>query len=458
MPLSNEPVLLRITFTPRGEGATLRWEADLLGVRLSRLVHPFPLADLPLILRALDVLQDPAYPVARTAAQTRHFSFDEGERARLAALNLLDDLGHVVGDAPRRLGQSLYAALTTDPDGRTALESTYDHAVALGVPLHLELGFPADAARLAALPWELLWDDGAAPLLFSRGLPGSLTRRLDLARALPPTRRVQGPLRILAISPTAGIGPELRQIERAARQEALAPLINAGLAMVEEIEPADRQALARAITAGSPPDIIHFYGHGRLRGREGELLLDEPRGGGWLSSGAMASLVGGVGLVALFACQGASVGVGSGEPLLGGVAQALVAAGAPAVLGMQLAVRAHAATRAAATIYAALAAGESLQHGVAQARRALFIAERDGASWFVPALYVRERTGQPYHLRPVAANAQTGATLPPGARQSVIARGGTIRSLRIQGRTGSNQRVFATAGGTISDVTIRDIS
>lgn len=104
MALTNEPVLLRITFTPRGEGAALRWEADLLGVRLSRLVHPFPMADLPLILRALDVLQDPAYPVARTAAQTRHFSFDEAERARLAALNLLDDLGHVSGEAPRRLG------------------------------------------------------------------------------------------------------------------------------------------------------------------------------------------------------------------------------------------------------------------------------------------------------------------------------------------------------------------
>jgi hypothetical protein len=55
-------------------------------------------------------------------------------------------------------------------------------------------------------------------------------------------------------------------------------------------------------------------------------------------------------------------------------------------------------------------------------------------------------------------NDQGGAGLPPGARQSVIARGGTIRTLRIQGRAGSNQRVFATAGGTISDVTIRDIS
>lgn len=452
-----EPVALSLTFSPRGEGAIIRWEADILGVRLSRMAAPLPAGDLALVLRALDALQDPAYPLARTVYQARQFALGEDEPARLAALDLLGDQGHVAADAPRRLGRRLYAALTADAEGRAALTAARDHAVALGAPLHLTLGFPPSAARLAALPWELLWDDGLAPLLLGRGLPGSLTRRLDLAQALPPPRQASGPLRILAISPMAGIGPELRQVERAARQEALAPLVAAGLAVVEEIEPADRNALAQAIAAGGPPDIIHFYGHGRLRGREGELLLDEARGGGWLPSGAMASLVGGVGLVALFACQGASINSGPGEPLVGGVAQALVAAGAPAVLGMQLAVRATAAAQAAASIYGALAAGASLQEGVAQARRVLFAAERDAASWFVPALYLRERASGPYRLRPApAAPSDAEVAPPPGARQSVIARGGLIRTLRIQGRAGSNQRVHASAGGRISDVTIRD--
>lgn len=451
-----EPSALVLTFTPRGEGAIIRWEADILGVRLSRMAAPLAPDDLALVLRALDMLQDPDYPLARTTQQARQFALDEAECARLAALDLLAE-GRVAADAPRRLGRRLYAALTADQAGRAALAAARDHALATGAPLQLTFGFPPGATRLAALPWELLWDEGVAPLLLGRGLAGSLTRRLDLAQALPPPRQVRGPLRILAISPMAGIGPELRQVERAARQEALAPLISAGLAVVEELEPADRAALAQALAAGEPPDIIHFYGHGRLRGREGELLLDDARGGDWLAAGALASLAGGVGLVTLFACQGASINPGPGEPLLGGVAQTLVAAGVPAVLGMQLAVRAGAAARAAASIYSALAAGASLQQGVATARRALFVTERDGASWFVPALYLRERAGSAYQLRPAPVVAPSpGAAPPVGARQSVIARGGVIRALRIQGRPGSTQCVYAGAGGRISDVTMKD--
>lgn len=450
---SPDPIALELNFIPQGEGAIIRWEAAVLGVRLSRLVAPIPPGDLALVLRALDMLQDPSYPLARTAHQERQFALSSAERACLADLKLISPHGHVVSDAPRRIGRRLFAALTEDVAGRVALDAVRDHALATGAALHITLGFPPEAARLAALPWELLWDAGPAPLLLGRGMQGSLTRRLDLAQALPPPRRGSGPLRILAISPMAGIGPELRQVERAARQEALAPLVQKGLALVHELEPADRDGLVDALTAHGPPDIIHFYGHGRLRGHEGELLLDTPRGGDWFSAGAMASLVGGVGLVALFACQGASINVGAGEALLGGVAQSLIAAGAPAVLGMQLAVRASAAARAAASIYHALATGESVQQGVALARRALFVSERDTSSWFVPALYLRERSGGPYCLRPALPSAtHSNSNTAARAHQSVIARGGTIRALRIQGQAGSSQRVYASAGGRIANV------
>ncbi|NTU86128.1 MAG: CHAT domain-containing protein [Chloroflexales bacterium] len=353
------PIALTITFTPEGDGASLRWEADVIGARASVLAPPIPLGDLALALRALDVLQDPCYPYARTAAQARHFAFDEGERARLADLALLAEAGRVAPDAPRRLGRRLYAALTADPTAHEALATVRDHAAALGRPLSLDLAFPPGADRLAALPWELLWDNGPAPLLLSRGLAGGLTRRLDLGQALPPPRRGSGPLRILAVSPQTGIGPELRQVERAARADALGPLIARGKASLEELEPVSRAALVRAIEA-APPDIVHFYGHGRLRDGVGELLFDDPGGAGWVSAAALAAILGRVGLVTLYACQGGTVGDGPGDPLLGGVAQALVASGVPAVLGMQLAVRATAATRAAAAVYGALADGRGL--------------------------------------------------------------------------------------------------
>ncbi len=459
-----DPIELTITFSPEGEGAILRWEAAVLGARASLLAAPVPARDLALALRALDVLQDPAYPHARTAEQAAHFAFDQGERERLAALGLLGEAGCIAPDAARQMGRRLFAALTDDPAARAALATVRDHAVALGRPLALTLAFPPGAERLAALPWELLWDDGPTPLLLARGMAGSLTRRLDLAQALPPPRRGVGPLRILAVSPQAGIGPELRQVERAARAAALAPLLARGAVVIDELAPADRAGLVRAIEAGGPPDILHFYGHGRLRAGVGELLLDDPGGAGWLPAAALASLLGGVGLVALYACHGAGLPdlAGPGDPLLGGVAQALTAAGVPAVLGMQLAVRATAATRAAAAVYGALAAGRSLQDGVGVARRALFVEERDGASWFVPALYLRGPAAGPFTLRPPAATTPSAPALAPrpapaGARQSVYAHGGgAIRALRIQGRAGSQQRVVAARGGTISDVSIID--
>ena len=452
MPTSPDAIALTITCTPAGDGAKLHWQADVLGARTSLLAPPIPAGDIALTLRALDVLQDPCYPYARTAAQTRYFAFDENERKRLAALDLFGANGRVVADAPRRLGRRLYAALTADPIAHAALATVRDHATALGRPLSLSLAFPPGAERLAALPWELLWDDGPTPLLLSRGLAGGLTRCLNLPQALPPPRRGSGPLRILVLSPQTGISPELRQVERAARAAAMGTLSADGKAMVEEITPVSRAALVRAIAAHGPPDIVHFYGHGRLRDGDNELRLDDPGADGWISAGALAALLGGVGLITLYACYGASVGESAGDPLLGGVAQALIAAGVPAVLGMQLAVRATAATRAAATIYSALAGGQSLQTGVALARRALFVEERDGVSWFVPALYLRERAGEPFTLR-----AAVDTAAPPGARQSVIAHGGgTIRALRIQGRAGSSQRVIAARGGTISDVVIVD--
>jgi hypothetical protein len=424
----------------------------VIGARTSLLAPPVPAGDVALVLRALDVLQDPGYPFARTVEQAAHFAFDAGERERLAALNLLGEAGRVAVDAPRRLGRRLFAALTDDPSARQALATVRDHAAVLGRPVSLTLAFPPGADRLAALPWELLWDEGTTPLLLARGIAGGIVRSLDLAQALPPRRLRKGPLRILAVSPTAGISPELRQVERAARQAALAPLIARGGATVEELATATRAALARAIEADGPPDIVHFYGHGRLRGGEGELLLDDPGGAGWVSAGALAALLGGVGLVTLYACQGASVGSGPGEPLLGGVAQSLTAAGVAAVLGMQLAVRATAATRAAAAVYGALAAGQSLQSGVAIARRALFVEERDGTSWFVPTLYLRGRDAAPFVLRPPAAPSAAA-----GARQTVLAHGGgNIRALRIQGRAGSQQRVIAARGGSISGVVITD--
>ncbi|HEX9370377.1 MAG TPA: CHAT domain-containing protein, partial [Roseiflexaceae bacterium] len=375
----------------------VRWESDVLGVRESRFTPPYRGADLTLVIRALDVLQYPNYPNPETPGQRRRFTFGAEEQARLAALGLWD-AGRVRIDAHQRVGRALYRALAADPAGAQALGTARDHATASGQDLALALRFPPGAVEIAALPWELLWDDGPTPLLLSRGRLAGCARHLDLAEALPPPRGRAGPLRILAIAPQAGIPEEVRAEERAARHAAWQPLLERGQVVIDEVRPATRRALVDAIQAGPPPDIVHYYGHGRYAGGAGALLLDSPEADwSWTSASALVTLLGGVRLIALYACQGAMVD-DSPLGLLSGVAPALSAAGAPLVIGMQLTTRIAAGTRASGVIYRAIVAGQSVQAAVGQARQALYVEEDDRTSWYVPALYIRSRDTGPAYL------------------------------------------------------------
>ncbi|MEI8307318.1 MAG: CHAT domain-containing protein [Chloroflexales bacterium] len=466
MTSQNEPIILRLIFRPVRGGALLRWESDVLGVRESRLPAPIPASDMGLILRALDALQDPAYPTAWNAVQVRSFSFSPDEQALLNAAGLWGT-GRVRADAPWRIGRRLYRALTADAAGAQALGTVRDHAAAVGRPVSLELCFPPDATDLAGLPWELLWDEGPTPVLLGRGATAACVRRLDLAQALPPPRQASGPLRILAVSPRAGVPDEMRQIERAARAAAWEPLIRRGLAHMEELSPVTRKTLADMIAGERPPDIIHYYGHGRYSGGEGALLLDDDGAAAWTPAAALAPLLAPAGMVVLHACQGAMLGIegtlSESADMRSAIAPALCAAGVPIVLGMQFTVRAAAASRMAAVIYQALAEGRSVEEAVAFARRALYVEEPDRVSWYVPALYLRARSGGPTYLRPPVAHPASvpsrpvsPPSQPTGARQSVVARdGGAISALRVHGGSGSHQAVIAE-GGSISGVELFD--
>ncbi len=91
------------------------------------------------------------------------------------------------------------------------------------------------------------------------------------------------------------------------------------------------------------PDIVHYFGHGIYRDREGFLLFDDGMSGRDLvSAKRLAAALGDVRLIVIHACQSAMVeDAGS---LLTGVAPALsIVTGA--VVAMQLSVRTDAATR-----------------------------------------------------------------------------------------------------------------
>lgn len=458
---NTKPIPLTMSFFPPESAVVrVRWESPVLGLRHSSFIMPYCNDDLGLVTRALDQAQSPRGRQSPT--------FSQAERTRLESLGLLHPRGWIMPDAHQRVGHALYHALVADPEGSSALATARDYATIEQRPLALNLRLPADEVELAALPWEALWDNGVVPVLLSRGGLAACTRYLDLPQALPHPHRGGVPLRILALAPHANISEQARLEEQQARRAAWEPLITSGRVEMEEISPVTRAALVDALQTRPLPDIIHYYGHGRYEGGEGALLLDGEEGETcWTHASSLAALVGGVGMVVLFACQGGMVGGGHSAGMLSGLAPALSAAGVPVVFGMQLSVRVQAATRAASVMYRAIAAGWSVQQAVSLTRQALYVEEESRASWYVPVLYIRSHATEPVYLvtrseqqhanQTHAANdAPTRPRALGTAHQAVVAHHNSrVRGVTMQGGTSVNQLVGAHGQSIVDRASLR---
>lgn len=448
-----DPIHLIATFTSQEDGISIRWESPVIGVRNSHVTLPYQGTQLALVIRALDLAQSLGDP------QT---VFTTHEQTKLIALGLLHPGGWMLPHAYQRVGRALYRALCADTSGAQALSTVRDYATAQNRPVALSLRLPPDDVSIAALPWELLWDEGQAPLLLSRGHRSTCTRYLDLAQAVAQPVPHTPPLRILALAPRAGISRHIRDEERRARQTAWKPLIESGQVVMDELDPVTPQSLVDALQTRPMPDVIHYYGHGRYANGTGALLLDSQTGGAcWTDASVLMALLGGVRMVVLFACQGAMVGYTN--DLLTGIAPALSAAGIPIVVGMQFTVRVRAATRASGVMYRALVAGWSIQQAVSLVRQALYVEETDRASWYVPALYIRAEQPEPVYLIAPSARGEAdtpalAAAAPPvrGTRQVVVARQNSrVNTVRMQGGNGSEQAVHALDKSAVEQATMR---
>jgi len=386
-PADPQPIMLTLRIVPQGKNAQVTWDCDEVGHYTSKFRPPYDTATLPLVIKALNAIQYPNHP-------SEGPTFEQAERDQLANLGLWQG-DRVVVDIDRRVGRMLYDRLLTDDDAKIALSGVRNAAIANARPLTYLLRFPPDAVELAALPWELL-HDSANPLVLSQGQLASFVRYLELEQALPPPYSPGKRLRILAIAPSADIPPQIRAEERQARNKAWAKLQDDGAVVLDELSPAMVSDLVDRIQSGPPVDILHFYGHGRYRNGQGELLFDSPGGGkAWIAANRLAALLGQTRLVMLHACKSAMVGEAG---LLTGVAPALTAAGVPLVVAMQLTVQMDAATRFAGIVYNDLARGRAIQEAVSRARQALFVESDDGASWYVPTLTIRSRNTGPMRL------------------------------------------------------------
>lgn len=360
---------LIIRFAPAArEGAATTYHVDLDSPEVGQAHGDFVLPFAPTTQVAIQQALAPNFVLAEADAATQ---------AALQALGPLSQLHQQVGEA---LGQALCAS----PDVASLFNRALGLATGQRQSLPVELRFGAGCDAVAALPWELLRYEGRflvadTSIALSRYPEGLLPPTLALADL---------PLRVLLVlSEPLDASPIFPQQARAQLLHGLRALDEEGAVIVDLLQPPTFDTLVEAVRNGHYHLLI-FYGHGVHGPDGGQLLFEDNYGAGALIratdlGAALRNTA--VRLVVLGACQSATVGEGS---IWQGTAAALVQAGVPLALGMQVSMRVDAAQSFLRQFALSLAAGKPIIDAVADGRVPL-IQRRYGESWFTPALYGR---------------------------------------------------------------------
>ena len=323
------------------------------------------------------------------------FELEKADEATRAALQPLGDLKKL----PQTAGAALAGGLLADEEIRTGFEVALGLAEGRRQALPVELRFGIGCDPLAALPWELLTHKerflvADTSIALSRYPEG----------AFPPTPALADlPLRVLLVlcEPTDA-SPILPHEARRQLLHGLRALDEVGAVIVDLLRPPTFDRLVAAVSGGST-QVLVFYGHGVCdTATGGQLLFEDEFGGGDL---VQASELGAalrnsdVRLVLLGACQSAQVGPlpqpfpqgrerGEGAGMWRGTAPALLRAGVPLAVGMQVSMRVDAALAFIRQFALSLAAGKPVTEAVAEGRKPL-VRRKYGGAWFIPALYGR---------------------------------------------------------------------
>jgi CHAT domain len=358
---------------------------------------PVDLAALPGVRAGLhgEALRGASATQARTGAATRREAVVEGPATPDAFA----------------FGRALYKAIF---QGQVAelFAANREHARHLGKGLRVNLVTP-DAA-LALIPWELLCPRHGDHLCLSEDTP--LVRYVLVGKPRAPMQ-VEPPLQILGILSAGGGAPLDLGLERARISEELDPLLQRGLAEVTWLEDPTSQDLLEALDSRAW-HIVHFAGHGTFdkRSSQGVLSIASEGGGqGHLRATDLRVLLRdrhSIKMVFLNSCDGA---MGDARELFSSTAALVADAGVPAVLAMQFPISDRSATKFARQVYRQIAAGDSLEEAVTEARKGIFVG--GSLEWATPVLFMRSTEG-PFlrveYARPSPlATRIAGASLPP---------------------------------------------
>jgi hypothetical protein len=386
-----QQIMLDILVQPAG--VQIAWSTPVRGRETTVFEPPFAATELPVVIRALDVVQYPNYPKPATPPEQRYFTFGEKERAVLVAFGLWKN-NRVPADAHQKVGAHIYQALGAD--AQRVLAALRNAAIDQGLTNSYALRFSPESVALAALPWELLWDNEQnQPILIRGRVVDSCERYVSADDASAPPLADGERLHMLVLAPNYGIAPNVRAAERTARAASWIQLAEEHEIVSDEISPLTMQALNDYLDqVPAPPDVVHYFGHGISRDGKGYLVFDHPRGGQELVSiERLAGVLGDARLAVFQLCQSAAVTAEGG--LLTGLGPGIGLLGS-AVVAMQLTAAVGAVARFTNVFYNhVLGRRRSVQEAVAHARQVLF---SEGQGWYVPTLYIRGRDPRPLFI------------------------------------------------------------
>lgn len=311
----------------------------------------------------------------------------------------------------RRVGAALFNAAFTGQVLRL-FTGLYDQRVEPEQDAYLRLRLDIDerAPEIAALPWEFLHWRNSHLATQLRTLVSRQLLNLDYGSIEP--LAVSGLPRVLVVIPF-GSG-----LDTEAERRIIGELLTqAGIPW---------QVLEGCVTLGRlneglatfAPHVLHFIGHGAfVESPDGPPLsalrfnrpgpAGEPAAEEWVEHTRLQALLSNhqcVKLVFLNTCQGAAVSSRqverSGRGFVG-MAPAILAAGVPAVIAMQYALREDIAIQFADTFYRRLTGGEWAGHvdiAVTLARHACLLNHPDDPGFATPVLYLRSPDGRIFGL------------------------------------------------------------
>jgi hypothetical protein len=288
-------------------------------------------------------------------------------------------------------GRDLFDALLSG-EVRSRYDVSLREAAQQGKGLRLKLRI--ESPKLAALPWEFLYDSRQAEYVcLSRNTP--IVRYLELPQP-PRPLIVTPPLRILGMIaaphdlPPMDMAREKERIERATQD-----LRSHSLVELTWIEGQTWRDLQQAMWSG-PWHIFHFIGHGGFDHSSDEgfiVLVEEDGRSNRLSATPLGRLLAdhpSLRLVLLNSCEGAR---GGKHDIFSSTAAILVRRGVPAVVAMQYEITDQAAIEFAQAFYGALTYGKPVDEALVEARKAISFAVSNTVEWGTPVLHMRSPDG-----------------------------------------------------------------